>query len=119
MLHGCMFLGRMVEENLLDVKIVWRVKTEATTGGVLSEKVFLEILQNSQENGEPYGQPQACHFIEPQACNFIEPQACNGEPQKACNFIKKETLAQVFFCEFCEISENTFFTEHRPGNRTP
>ena len=24
------------------------------------------------------------------------------------NFIKKETLAQVFFCEFCEISENTF-----------
>ena len=24
----------------------------------------------------------------------------------ACNFIKKETLAQVFFCEFCEISKN-------------
>ena len=31
---------------------------------------------------------------------------------QACNFIKKETLAQVFFCEFCEISKNTFFTEH-------
>ena len=30
----------------------------------------------------------------------------------ACNFIKKETLAQVFSCEFCEISKNTFFTEH-------
>ena len=27
----------------------------------------------------------------------------------ACNFIKKETLAQVFPCEFCEISKNTFF----------
>ena len=27
-------------------------------------------------------------------------------------FFKKETLAQVFFCEFCEISKNTFFTEH-------
>ena len=25
---------------------------------------------------------------------------------------KKETLAQLFSCEFCEISENTFFTEH-------
>ena len=25
-----------------------------------------------------------------------------------CNFIKKETLAQVFSCEFCEISKNTF-----------
>ena len=26
-----------------------------------------------------------------------------------CNFIKKEALAQVFSCEFCEISKNTFF----------
>ena len=31
---------------------------------------------------------------------------------KACNFIKKESLAQVFLCEFCETSKNTFFTEH-------
>ena len=27
---------------------------------------------------------------------------------KASNFIEKETLAQVFSCEFCEISKNTF-----------
>ena len=32
---------------------------------------------------------------------------------KACNFIKKETLAQVFSCEFCEIFKNTFL------HRTP
>ena len=31
---------------------------------------------------------------------------------EACNFIKKETLAQVFSCEFSEISKNTFSTEH-------
>ena len=31
---------------------------------------------------------------------------------EACSFIKKETLAQVFSCEFCEISKKTFFTEH-------
>ena len=31
----------------------------------------------------------------------------------ACNFIKKETLAQVFSCEYYEISKSTFFTEHR------
>ena len=31
---------------------------------------------------------------------------------KACNFIKKETLAQVFFCEFYKVSKNTFLTEH-------
>ena len=27
---------------------------------------------------------------------------------EAYNFIKKETLEQVFYCEFCEISQNTF-----------
>ena len=28
------------------------------------------------------------------------------------NFSKKDTLAQVFSCEFCEISKNTFSVEH-------
>ena len=42
--------------------------------------MFLEISQNSQEN------------------------TC----AQACNFIKKETLEQVFSCEFCEISKNIF-----------
>ena len=35
----------------------------------------------------------------------------NHRPE-ACNFIKKETLAQVFSCEFCKISNNILFTEH-------
>ena len=30
----------------------------------------------------------------------------------ACDFIKKETLAQMFSCEFWKISKNTFLTEH-------
>ena len=29
-----------------------------------------------------------------------------------CNFIKKESLAQVFSCEFFEICKSTFLTEH-------
>ena len=29
-----------------------------------------------------------------------------------CKFIKKETLAQMFSCEFYDISKNIFFTEH-------
>ena len=33
---------------------------------------------------------------------------------EACNFIKKETLAQVFSSEFCEISKNTFFYRTPP-----
>ena len=32
---------------------------------------------------------------------------------QACKLIKREALAQVFSCEFCEISKNTFF------HRTP
>ena len=38
--------------------------------------------------------------------------SCKKGISEACNFIKKETLAQVFSREFCEISMNTFFTEH-------
>ena len=34
------------------------------------------------------------------------PQTCN------CNSIKKQTMAQVSSCEFCEIFKNTFFIEH-------
>ena len=48
------------------------------------KKMFLEISQNSQEN------------------------TC----ARVCSFIKKETLAQMFSCDFSEISKNTFFTEH-------
>ena len=31
---------------------------------------------------------------------------------EVCNFIKKETLAQMFSSEICDISKDTFFTEH-------
>ena len=32
---------------------------------------------------------------------------------EVCNFIEHGTPTQGFFCEFCEIFKNTFFTEHR------
>ena len=34
------------------------------------------------------------------------------ESPQTCNFIKKETLAQVFSYEICEIIKNTFFAKH-------
>ena len=40
--------------------------------------------------------------------NFVK---FTGKHPEACSFIKKETLRQVFSCEFCEIFKNTFFTE--------
>ena len=52
------------------------------------KKVFLEISQNSQRT--------TCVRV-----SF-------SIKLQAWNFIRKETLAQVFSCEFCEISKNTF-----------
>ena len=52
--------------------------------------MFLEILQNSQENTSA-----RVYFS-------IKLQA------NACNFIKKEALAQVLSCVFCENSKNTY-----------
>ena len=60
------------------------------------EKMFLEISQNSQEN----------------TCQSLFFNKVGGLRPMACNFIKKETLVQVFSCEFCEISKSTFFIEH-------
>ena len=53
------------------------------------KKVFLENSQNSQQN--------TCARV-----SFL----IKLQPY-ACNFIKKETLAQVFSCQFYEISKNT------------
>ena len=55
------------------------------------KKVFLEISQNSQKN--------TCVRV-----SFL----VKFKPE-ACSFIEKETLAQVFSCEFCKISKNTLF----------
>ena len=68
--------------------------SEAATRGVLFKKVFLEISQNSQEI--------TCARVS----FLIKLRA------RACNFFKKETLPQVFSCEFREIFKNTFFIEH-------
>ena len=41
---------------------------------------------------------------------------CAKFTEKTCDrvffLLEKETLVQVFSCEFCESSKNTFFTEH-------
>ena len=66
------------------------VKIEAVAQRCSEKKVFLEIPQNSQEN--------TCARVS----FLIKLQAT------ACNFSKKETVAQVFSCKFCEISMNTF-----------
>ena len=67
--------------SLWILKFFSEYKTEAVSRRHSIRKVFLEISQNPQEN------------------------TC----ARAYNFNKKETLAQVFSCEFWEISKNTCF----------
>ena len=44
-----------------------------------------------------------------QLCDDKNRQTLANHRPEACNFIKKEALAQVFSCEFCEIYKNTFY----------
>ena len=60
----------------------------------MAPKMFLEILQNSQENTSAW-----VSFL-------MKLQA------ETCCYIKKEFSAQVSSCESCKISKNTFFIEH-------
>ena len=71
-------------------------KTEAVAWRSSVKKVFFKILRNLYEN--------TCAI----ASFLIRLQA------EACNFTNKETLAQVFFSEFCEIFKNTFFYRTPP-----
>ena len=56
--------------------------------------MFLQISQSSQEN--------TCARV-----SFLTKLQAT-----VCNFVKIQTLTLVFSYEFCEISKNTFFTEH-------
>ena len=60
------------------------------------KKVFLKISHNSQEN------------ISARDSFLIKLRT------QACNFIKKDTLAQVFSCEFCEIFKDSYFYRSPP-----
>ena len=57
------------------------------------KKAFLQNSQKSQEN--------TCASV-----SFLI------KLQGPATLLQKETLAEVLSCEFCEISKNTFFTEH-------
>ena len=72
--------------ELFPEAVVWRCSVE---------KVFLQISKNSQEN--------TCAWV-----SFLIILQALG-----LQLYLKETLAQVFFCEFSEISKSTCF------NRTP
>ena len=85
-LHACIYRNTRkrqlnVFKNDITKSVPWRYSIK---------KLFLEISQNSPDNN-----CAKTYFL-------IKLQA------SACAFIKKETLAQVFSCEFWKISKNIF-----------
>ena len=85
----------------------WSISRERNQNGVSLQAVaqrcsvkrlFLEISQNSQEN------------ICARVSFLIKLQAIGLRPAT----LKKEALAQVFFCEFCEICKRSFFYKTPP-----
>ena len=78
------------EQEYSEALVQFRLVSEAVAQRFSVKKVFLGISQNSQEN--------TCAWV----CFLIK-------LPETCNFIKKETLAQVFSTELCEISKNTLF----------
>ena len=75
---------------MLLYSLVLTLMLEAVAQRCPAKKVLLEISQNSQEN--------TCARN-----SFLIKLQTKGN-----NFIEKETLKQMFPCEFCEIFKNTF-----------
>ena len=72
---------------------------------------FLETLRSSRP--EMFCEKGALKYF----TKFTGKHLCQSllcQPE-ACNFIKIETLAQVFSCKFCDISESTFFLQNTSG----
>ena len=70
------------------------IYSEAAIRRCSEKNMFLEIFQNSPQN------------------TSARVSVLTKLQVEACNFIKKDTLAQVFYFEFREISKNTFFLQN-------
>ena len=71
------------------------------------------LLLNSIEQFPEFQSDEVNHFcpknrecLYSENTKFYQRQSPKGV--QVCNFIKKETLAQVFSCEFCRISKSNF-----------
>ena len=86
-----------------------------TLKNTVTEKVIVCFYDLGEKNLErkvaafvifPY--PRMVFFLFIKGSKVCFCTNCAFPLKKACNFIKKETLTQVFSCEFCEIFKNPF-----------
>ena len=100
-------------------------------GAIVREQSSKRRLSGGQFSGHLFASMFIWSYIQPMVKQSEYPKTRNSRPDVFCkkgflrNFAKfigkhlcrpgtlfKKRLAPVFSCEFCEISKNTFFTEH-------
>ena len=80
---------------------------------LMENLIFCEVQGIIYNNQLKLPNISASVYVSTKTAIFVFPSICRSiRTEEACNFILKKTLAQVFFCEFCEFSKNIFFTEH-------
>ena len=110
-------LGICFEAELLGCKyllnrITINSNQKLTFMGCLLKWVYLFHLYRSSHRRCSVKRDVLKNFTKFTGIHLCQSLFFNKVTGGAGNFIKKLTLAQVFFCEFCEIFKNTFFTEH-------
>ena len=92
--HMKMYIGFTTHENIhVRVSAIWKYIFRSSHQRCSMKK---DILKN-------FAKSTGKHLRQTLFFNKVA-----GGP---CNFIRNETLAQVFSCEFCKISKSTFFRE--------
>ena len=77
------------------------------------KQVVVENFKNF--TGNTYARVSFLINLQTKTCNFIKKESLSQVFYYefcGCNFIKKGILEQVLYCEFCEIFKTTFSTEH-------
>ena len=100
---------RIKESSLIiNVRLIWRIVARVLTS-VLSLKAYRQISK------------KRCSEAVVRRCSTKKVFKSHRKHlrqwlvfNKVANFIKKESLAPVFSCKFCEISKNTLFCKTPP-----
>ena len=107
----CMFMAKLMSTNQMCIAMLklenYMIGLQKIPNGlVVGVWIYPDWIRNSHLMCSIKSSCEFCtiHRKTTARISFLIPQAWN--------FIKKETLTQVFSCEFYEICKSTFYTEH-------
>ena len=111
------FMIEMINNSFYESKsnfllIKWETSKQKETYGCWKRCVLIRnILQKCLEVKEVFGKCRSSH----QRCSVeirVLKSFTKVTGKHLCQTLWMEALAPVFYCEFCEIFNSTFFTEH-------